>query len=402
MSKKLQQISVPLISVFLGILLGAIVMWIFGYDAIWGYEELFYTAFGSLRGIGEIFRAMGPLILIGLGFAVASRAGFFNVGLPGQALAGWILAGWFALSFPNMPRLLMIPMTVTFFLGKKNKRNALLNAFFFGFSIIAIYTLLGLLVSLTSMGADFITDLTTHWITNTIFFLLFAFFAAAFFGLFELRLPSSISSKTDSQVDKGGFLGTFFFALTTVIVSLSCVGPIVGTLLVEAASGAAVKPVLGMFAFSLGFSLPFTLFAIFPSWLNKLPKSGGWMNSVKIVLGFVVLAFSLKFLQGIDVALGLGWLTRSIFLSIWIVLAFMLGLYLLGYLRFKMDSPLPYLGFWRMLLAVAVFAFGIYLIPGLFGAPLYSLSGFMPARGERGAPIPGLRRWPPAQPSARR
>ena len=276
----------------------------------------------------------------------------------------------------------MIPMTVTFFLGKKNKRNALLNAIFFGLSIIGIYTLLGLLVSLTSMGADFITDLTTHWITNTVFFLLFAFFAAAFFGLFELRLPSSISSKTDSQVDKGGFLGTFFFALTTVIVSLSCVGPIVGTLLVEAASGAAVKPVLGMFAFALGFSLPFTLFAIFPSWLNKLPKSGGWMNSVKIVLGFVVLAFSLKFLQGIDVALGLGWLTRSIFLSIWIVLAFMLGIYLLGYLRFKMDSPLQYLGFWRMLLAVAVFAFGIYLIPGLFGAPLYSLSGFMPAQSE--------------------
>lgn len=276
----------------------------------------------------------------------------------------------------------MIPMTVTFFLGKKNRRNALMNAIFFGLSIIGIYTLLGFLVSLTSMGADFITDLTTHWITNTIFFLLFAFFAAAFFGLFELRLPSSISSKTDSQVDKGGFLGTFFFALTTVIVSLSCVGPIVGTLLVEAASGAAVKPVLGMFAFSLGFSLPFTLFAIFPSWLNKLPKSGGWMNSVKIVLGFIVLAFSLKFLQGIDVALGLGWLSRPIFLSVWIVLALMLGLYLLGYLRFKMDSPLPYLGFWRMLLAVAVFSFAIYLIPGLFGAPLYSLSGFMPPQSE--------------------
>lgn len=276
----------------------------------------------------------------------------------------------------------MIPMTVTFFLGKKNKRNALLNALFFGVSIIAIYTLLGLLVSLTSMGADFITDLTTHWVTNTIFFLLFAVFGAAFFGLFELRLPSSLSSRTDSQVDKGGFLGTFFFALTTVIVSLSCVGPIVGTLLVEAASGAAVKPVLGMFAFSLGFSLPFTLFAIFPSWLNKLPKSGGWMNSVKIVLGFVVLAFSLKFLQGIDVALGLGLLTRPIFLSIWIVLAFLLGLYLLGYLRFKMDSPLPHLGFFRMLLAVVVFSFGVYLVPGLFGAPLYSLSGFMPAQSS--------------------
>ena len=276
----------------------------------------------------------------------------------------------------------MIPMTVTFFLGKKNKRNALLNALFFGLSIVAIYTLLGLLVSLTSMGADFITDLTTHWVTNAIFFLLFAVFGAAFFGLFELRLPSSLSSRTDSQVDKGGFLGTFFFALTTVIVSLSCVGPIVGTLLVEAASGAAVKPVLGMFAFSLGFSLPFTLFAIFPSWLNKLPKSGGWMNSVKIVLGFVVLAFSLKFLQGIDVALGLGLLTRPIFLSIWIVLAFFLGLYLLGYLRFKMDSPLAHVGFFRMLLAVVVFSFGVYLVPGLFGAPLYSLSGFMPAQSS--------------------
>lgn len=274
----------------------------------------------------------------------------------------------------------MIPMTVSFFLGKKNRTNALLNAAFFGLSIIGIYTLLGLLVSLTGMGAGVITDVTSHWITNLIFFLLFAIFAAAFFGMFEIRLPSSLSSKTDANVDKGGFVGTFFFALTTVIVSLSCVGPIVGALLVESASGTSVMPVLGMFAFSLGFSIPFTLFAIFPSWLDKLPKSGGWMNAVKIVLGFIVLAFSLKFLLGVDAGLGLQILSRPIFLAIWIGLALFLTLYLLGFLRFKMDSPLQSVGFLRMLLALGSFAFALYLLPGLFGAPLTPLSGFLPAQ----------------------
>lgn len=274
----------------------------------------------------------------------------------------------------------MIPMTVSFFLAKKNRTNALLNALFFALSIIAIYTLLGLLVSLTGLGAGFITDLTTHWITNLIFFLLFLIFGAAFFGLFEIRLPSSLSSKTDSKVDKGGFLGTFFFALTTVIVSLSCVGPIVGALLVESASGTSVMPTLGMFAFSLGFSIPFALFAIFPSWLNRLPKSGGWMNSVKVVLGFVVLAFSLKFLLGVDTGLGTHFLSRPLFIAIWIGLALFLTLYLLGFIRFKMDSPLQHLGFFRFLLALTSFTFALYLLPGLFGAPLTALSGFLPAQ----------------------
>ena len=272
----------------------------------------------------------------------------------------------------------MIPMTVSFFLGKKNRTNALLNAILFGLSIVAIYTLLGLIVSLTSLGADFVTDVTSHWITNSLFFLLFIVFAASFFGMFEIRLPSSITTKTDAQADKGGFLGSFFFALTTVIVSLSCVGPIVGALLVEAASGATIKPTAGMFAFSLGFSIPFTLFAIFPQMLNRLPKSGGWMNSVKVVLGFIVLAFSLKFLLNVDAALNLGWISRSLFISIWAVICFLLGAYLLGWLRFKMDSKLETVGFFRMILAAAAFVCGLLLVQGLFGSPLVALSGFLP------------------------
>lgn len=277
----------------------------------------------------------------------------------------------------------MIPMTVSFFLGKKNRTNALLNAIVFGASIVGIYTLLGLVVSLTSLGADFVTDVTSHWITNLIFFLLFILFAASFFGMFEIRLPSSITTKTDAKADKGGFLGSFFFALTTVIVSLSCVGPIVGALLVEAASGATTKPIAGMFAFSLGFSLPFTFFAIFPQMLNKLPKSGGWMNSVKVVLGFIVLAFSLKFLLNVDVALRLGWISRQLFIGLWVVFSFLLGIYLLGGIRFKMDSKLESIGFLRMLLAAFAFVCGLMLLRGLFGAPLVSLSGFLPEDKER-------------------
>lgn len=276
----------------------------------------------------------------------------------------------------------MIPMTVSFFLGKKNRTNALLNAVVFGVSIVAIYTLLGLVVSLTSLGADFVTDITSHWLTNLIFFLLFIVFAASFFGMFEIRLPSSITTKTDAKADKGGFLGSFFFALTTVIVSLSCVGPIVGALLVEAASGATTKPVAGMFAFSLGFSLPFTIFAIFPQMLNKLPKSGGWMNSVKVVLGFIVLAFSLKFLLNVDVALRLGWISRQLFVALWVVFSFFLGIYLLGGIRFKMDSKLESVGFLRMLLAAFAFVCSLMLLRGLFGAPLAALSGFLPEDRE--------------------
>lgn len=275
----------------------------------------------------------------------------------------------------------MIPMTVSFFLNKqKNRFNAILNAIVFGVSIIAIYTSLGLLVSLTNLGADFTSNIISHWITNSIFFALFLAFAASFFGLFEIVLPSSLSTKTDAQAEKGGFIGSFFMALTLVLVSLSCVGPIVGALLVEAAAGLGAKPIVGMFGFSLAFAIPFTIFAIFPSLLKSLPKSGGWLNSVKVVLGFIVLAFSLKFLSAIDSVYHLGMLSRGVFISIWIAIFVMLGMYLLGKIRFKLDSEPKPVGFMRMMLALASFTFAIYLIPGLFGAPLSGLSSILPSK----------------------
>ncbi len=278
----------------------------------------------------------------------------------------------------------MIPMTVSFFMGKQSNRlNATLNAMVFGLSIIVIYTSLGFAVSLFNLGPDFATTLTSHWITNTIFFVLFIAFASSFFGLFEIVLPGSLANKTDSKADKGGFVGSFFLALTTVIVSLSCVGPIVGAILVEAASGLGAKPIIGMLGFSLAFSIPFTLFAIFPSWLNSLPKSGGWMNSIKVVLGFIVLAFSLKFLMTIDQSYGLNLLSRDIYIAIWIVIFTLLGMYLLGKIKFKLDSEVKHVGVLRLFLAMASFTFVVYLIPGLFGAPLKSISGLLPPQSSQ-------------------
>jgi len=278
----------------------------------------------------------------------------------------------------------MIPMTVTFFMGKQhNRANAILNAAVFGISIVAIYTSLGLIVSLFNLGSDFANTLTSHWITNTIFFALFVAFAASFFGLFEIVLPGSLANKTDSKADKGGLIGSFFLALTTVIVSLSCVGPIVGALLVEAAAGLGAKPIIGMFGFSLAFSIPFTLFAIFPSWLNSLPRSGGWMNSVKIVLGFIVLAFSLKFLLTIDQGYQLNIISREGYIATWMAIFTLLGLYLLGKIKFKFDSDLQHVGVLRLFLAIASFAFVFYLLPGLFGAPLKTISGLLPPESSQ-------------------
>ncbi len=275
----------------------------------------------------------------------------------------------------------MIPMTVSFFMQKQGSRlNAIINALVFGISIIAIYSGLGLLVSLTSVGAGVANQITSHWIPNLLFFFLFLLFAASFFGMFEITLPSGLATRSDKKADKGGLAGSFFMALTLVIVSLSCVGPIVGALLVEAATGSGTQPVIGMFGFSLAFALPFTLLAIFPSWLSKLPKSGGWLNSVKVVLGFIVLAFSLKFLSVIDQTYHLGILPRDVFLAIWIVLFTMLGFYLLGKIKFAHDSDLPYIGVPRLILSIATFAFVIYMIPGMFGAPLKSISSLLPAQ----------------------
>ncbi|MFW6218656.1 MAG: cytochrome c biogenesis protein CcdA, partial [Bacteroidota bacterium] len=247
----------------------------------------------------------------------------------------------------------MIPMTVSFFMrGSENRTNAVTKGVVFGISIIAIYTLIGVIVSLTSVGAEVTNQLSTHWIPNAVFFLLFLIFAASFLGMFELVLPSSLVNKADKQADRGGLIGAFFMAFTLVLVSFSCTGPIVGALLVEAAGGLAMKPILGMFGFSLAFALPFTLFAIFPSWLKGLPKSGGWLNAVKVVLGFIVLAFSLKFLSNIDQAYNLGVIPRDVFLAIWIVIIFLLGMYLLGKIKFSHDSDLPYLSVQRLMLFI--------------------------------------------------
>jgi thiol:disulfide interchange protein len=272
----------------------------------------------------------------------------------------------------------MIPMTVTFFTGRASSRAAgIKNAFIYGGSIILIYTLAGTAVA-AIQGPEFANWLSTHWIPNVFFFLVFIFFALAFLGMFELTLPSGLVNKIDAKADKGGLMGIFFMAFTLVLVSFSCTGPIVGSILISSAGGALVKPILGMFAFSLAFAIPFTLFAIFPEWLNSLPKSGGWLNSVKVVLGFLELALAFKFLSVADQVYHWGLLDREIYLAIWIAIFALLGIYLLGKLRLPHDSPMEYLGVPRLMLALATFVFVIYLIPGLWGAPLKALSGYLP------------------------
>jgi thiol:disulfide interchange protein len=273
----------------------------------------------------------------------------------------------------------MIPMTVTFFMREGRKRiKGIMIGLVFGLSIILIYTSIGFIVSLTSIGPDAANVVSTHWIPNLIFFLLFILFAASFLGMFELVLPGKWANTSDRQADKGGYIGAFFMAFTLVLVSFSCTGPIVGALLVQSAGGLALKPILGMFGFSLAFALPFTLLSVFPSWLSGLPKSGSWLNSIKIVLGFIVLAFSFKFLSTIDQTYHLGILGRDIFLAIWIVIFSMLGFYLLGKLKFSNDSDLLHISVPRLFLSIITFSFVVYLIPGLFGAPLKGMASLIP------------------------
>ena len=277
----------------------------------------------------------------------------------------------------------MIPMTVSFFMqGSDSRARGIFRGLIFGISIMAIYTLLGVIVSVSNVGPNAANALSTHWIPNLIFFALFMVFAFSFFGMFELVLPSSWSNKADSQVEKGGLGGVFFLALTTVLVSFSCTGPIVGALLVEAAGGLALKPILGMFGFGLAFAIPFTLFAIFPSWLKGLPKSGGWLNAVKVVLGFIVLAFSMKFLLALDPTNKI--LTRELYLAVWIVLFSMLGAYFLGKIKFAHDSDLRHVSVPRLLLSVASFSFVIYLFLGLFGYELSTISPLLPPKSPKG------------------
>lgn len=273
----------------------------------------------------------------------------------------------------------MLPMTVSFFTKKSETRiQGITRAFVFGGSIIGIYASLGLVFAFFGLGPDFGNWLSTHWLPNILFFIIFMVFAASFLGLFEITLPHAMVNKVDSKSSMGSFAGIFFMAFTLVLVSFSCTGPIVGSLLIEAVGGKFLKPLLGMAAFGAGLALPFTLFAVFPSYLQNLPKSGGWLNSVKVVLGFIEVAFAFKFLSIADVVYHWGILDREVYLAIWIVLAFLLGMYLLGKLKFSHDSDIPYVTVPRFALALASFTFGVYMIPGLFGAPLKALSGLLP------------------------
>ena len=280
----------------------------------------------------------------------------------------------------------MVPMTISFFLkGSGSAAAGRFKAMMYGLFIVLLYTvpisaIIGVtwLVGGSGVTADIFNWLATHWLPNIVFFLVFMLFAASFFGAFEITLPSKWTNSADSKSDRKGLGGVFFLALTLVLVSFSCTGPIVGTVLIKSTQGEFWAPMVTMLAFSVAFALPFTVFALFPSLLKKLPRSGGWLNSVKVVLGFIEIALGLKFLSTADQTYHWGLLDREVYLAIWIVVFTLLGFYLLGKLRFKYDSPVEHLSVKRLVLAIAVFSFVVYMVPGMWGAPLKALSGYLP------------------------
>ena len=276
----------------------------------------------------------------------------------------------------------MIPMTVTFFTKQSgSRRKAILNALFYGFSIILIYVAVGVFVNLFTGSAATVYEISTSATLNLIFFAIFIVFAFSFLGAFEIRMPSKWVNKADEKADKGGLIGVFFMAFTLVLVSFSCTGPIIGTALVQAiSSGSVLAPAIVMGGFAAGLALPFTLFAIFPSGLNSLPQSGGWLNSVKVVFGLLEIAMSLKFLSMVDLAYHWDFLTREIFIAVWIAVFAIMGMYLLGKLRFSHDSPVESLSVTRFMFALSSIVFAIYLLPGMWGAPLYMIDGVAPPR----------------------
>ncbi|MEN5233386.1 protein-disulfide reductase DsbD family protein [Sphingobacterium faecium] len=294
----------------------------------------------------------------------------------GIFLAG-LIGGFAALLMPCI--FPMLPLTVSFFTKQAGSRaSGISKALLYGLFIIIIYVALGMIITIL-FGSDALNALSTNGIFNFIFFLLLVAFAASFFGAFEITLPSSFVNKMDAKSDKGGLVGLFFMAFSLSLVSFSCTGPIIGTLLVEAASkGERLGPAIGMLGFSIALAIPFGLFAMFPSLLKSLPKSGGWLNSVKVVLGFLELALALKFLSNVDLAYHWNWLDREVFLSLWIVIFGLMGLYLIGKIKFSHDSELKFLSVPRTFLAIVVFSFVMYMIPGLWGAPLKSISAFLP------------------------
>ena len=320
-----------------------------------------------------------------------------NATAPGEGKSIWglileaIAWGFVALLTPCV--FPMIPMTVSFFLKQnqvaegeeKKKGRGKWLATIFGLSIVALYTIpIAVIILITyfaggeAVTADIFNWLATHWLPNIIFFLIFMVFAASFFGAFEITLPNSWLNKSDAKSNNGGLAGVFFVALTLVLVSFSCTGPIVGSVLIKSTQGQFWEPIITMLAFSIAFALPFTLLAFAPSLLDKLPKSGGWLNSVKVVLGFVEVALGFKFLSVADQTYHWHLLDREVYLAIWITVFSLLGLYLLGKIKFKFDSPVEHLSVFRLILVIVVFSFVVYMIPGMWGAPLKALSGYLP------------------------
>ena len=365
----------------------------------WDFEEFISAQHGASRGPGNVSLGEtppadeigGPLPLTKPRVATVSRTptGSAQQSDP-QAGSLWalileaILWGFAMLLTPCV--FPMVPMTVSFFMkGSETPRQGRLKAFLYGLFIVLLYTVpISLIIGITwivggsGVTADIFNWLSTHWLPNIIFFLVFLVFAASFFGAFEITLPSSWTNSADKNSDRKGLAGIFFLALTLVLVSFSCTGPIVGTVLIKSTQGEFWTPMVTMLAFSVAFALPFTILALFPSLLKKLPKSGGWLNSVKVVLGFIEIALGLKFLSTADQTYHWHLLDREVYLAIWIAVFFLLGLYLLGKIRFKNDSPLEYLSVGRLALAIGVFAFVVYLVPGMWGAPLKGISGYLP------------------------
>ena len=342
----------------------------------------------SLRETPPTAESGGSLPLTKPRVATVSRADTPSAGDSNNSLWALILEailwGFMMLLTPCV--FPMVPMTVSFFMkGSDNARQGRLKAALYGLFIILLYTVpICLIIGITwivggsGVTADIFNWLSTHWLPNILFFLVFMAFAASFFGAFEITLPSKWTNSADKNSDRKGLGGIFFLALTLVLVSFSCTGPIVGTVLIKSTQGEFWAPMVTMLAFSVAFALPFTILALFPSLLKKLPKSGGWLNSVKVVLGFIEIALGLKFLSTADQTYHWHLLDREVYLAIWIAVFTLLGLYLIGKIRFKHDTPLEYIGVPRLALAIAVFSFVVYLIPGMWGAPLKALSGYMP------------------------
>lgn len=353
----------------------------------WDFEEFLDLSAGTVSGPGNVsLRETPPSYEAEGGYNPQTRTAASPEGNDSlwALILEAILWGFAMLLTPCV--FPMVPMTVSFFLkGSDNVHQGRLKAALYGLFIILLYTVpICLIIGITwvvggsGVTADIFNWLSTHWLPNILFFLVFMAFAASFFGAFEITLPSKWTNGADKNSDRKGLGGIFFLALTLVLVSFSCTGPIVGTVLIKSTQGEFWAPMVTMLAFSVAFALPFTVLALFPSLLKKLPKRGGWLNSVKVVLGFIEIALGLKFLSTADQTYHWHLLDREVYLAIWIAVFTLLGLYLIGKIRFKNDSPLEYIGVPRLALAIAVFSFVVYLIPGMWGAPLKALSGYMP------------------------